>query len=48
MIRTQFISSLHEAILGLLPTPHPVLDIQIELRLLKMVPNDSPWPKHWV
>ena len=24
---------------------HPILDLQVDLRLLKMVPNDSPWPK---
>ena len=42
MIRTQFISSCHDAILGLLQTPHPVRDLQFEMRHLKMV------PKHWV
>ena len=45
MIRTQFISSCHDAILGLLQTPHPVRDLQFEMRHLKMVPNGSPYPK---
>ena len=34
--------------LGLLQPLHPVLDLQVSLRLLKMVPNDFPWPKTWV
>ena len=31
-----------EVVLDLL---HPILDLQINLRPLKMVPNDSPYPK---
>ena len=26
---------------------HPVLHLQVNLRLTKMVPNDSPYPKTW-
>ena len=40
--------SLLEVVLGLLPPLHPVLDLQVGLRLLKMIPNDFPWPKIWV
>ena len=40
--------SLLEGVLGLLQPLHPVLDLQVGLRLLKMVPNDFPWPKTWV
>ncbi len=42
MIRTKFTISLHEVALGLLQPLNPV----IELRLLKMVPNDSLYPKN--
>ena len=31
-----------EVVLDLL---HPILDLQVNLRLLEMVPNDSPYPK---
>ena len=47
MIRTKFTISLHEVVLGLLQPLHPVIKLQIELRLLKMVPNDSLYPKIW-
>ena len=40
--------SLLEVVLGLLQPLHPVLDLQVGVRLLKMVPNDFPWPKTWV
>ena len=40
--------SLLEAVLGLLQPLHPVLDLQVGLGLLKMAPNDFPWPKTWV
>ena len=45
MNRTKVTISLHEVILGLLQTLHPVLGLQIDLRLLKIVSNDSPYPK---
>ena len=45
MIRTKVTISLHEVVLGLLQTFHPVLGLQIDLRLLKIVSNDSPYPK---
>ena len=45
MFRTIVTISLLEVVPGLLQPLHPVLDLQINLRLLKMVPNDSPWPK---
>ena len=45
---TTFTVSLLDVILGLLQSLHPVLDLQVGLRLLKMVPNDFPWPKTWV
>ena len=45
MIRTKVKISLHEVVLGLLQTLHPVLGLQIDLRLLRMVSNDSPYPK---
>ncbi len=42
---TKFTVSLLEVVLGLLQHLHPVLDLQVGVRLLKMVPNDFPWPK---
>ena len=39
--------SLLEVILDPLQPLHPILDCQVDLRLLKMVPNDSPSPKTW-
>ena len=45
-LRTKFTVSLLEVVLGLLQPLHPVLDLQVGLRLLEMVPNDFPWPKH--
>ena len=42
MIRTKFTLSLHDVVLGLLQYIDPVLDLQIKLRPLKMVPIDSP------
>ena len=38
---------LHEVILDLLQPIQAVLDLQVNLRVLKMVPNDSPYPKTW-
>ena len=38
---------LHEVILDLLQPLQPILDLQVNLRLLEMVPNDSPYPKTW-
>jgi len=46
--RTNFTVSLLEVVLGLLQPLHPVLDLQVGVRLLKMVPKDFPWPKTWV
>ena len=46
-LRTKFTISLLEVILGLLQPLHLVLDLQVGVRLLKMVPNDFPWPKTW-
>ena len=40
--------SLLEVVLGLLQPLHPVFDLQVGVILLKMVPNDFPWPKTWV
>ena len=37
-----------EVILGLLQPLQPLLEHQVGLRLLKMVPNDFLWPKTWV
>ena len=38
---------LHEVILDPLQSVQAVLDLQVNLRVLKMVPNDSPYPKTW-
>ena len=38
-------TTLPEVVLGFLQPLHPVLDLQVDLRLLKMVPNDFPYPK---
>ena len=38
---------LHEVVLDLLQHVQPVLDLQVNLRPLEMVPNDSPYPKTW-
>ena len=48
MFRTKVTKSLFEVVLGLKQPLYPVLDLQIDLKLLKMVPNDSPYPKTWV
>ena len=45
MFRTKVTISLLKIILGLLQPLHSVLDLQINLRLVKMVPNDSLCPK---
>ena len=45
MFRTKVTISLLEVILGLLQPLYPVLDLQVDLRLMNMVPNDFPWPK---
>ena len=37
-----------EVVLDLLQPLHPILDIQVNLRVLKIIPNDSPYPKTWV
>ena len=47
-LRTKFTFSLFEVVLGLLQLLQPVLDLEVGVRLLKMVPNDFPWPKTWV
>ena len=44
-LRTKFTGSLLEVVLGLLQPLHHVLDLQVSVRLLKMVPYDLPWPK---
>ena len=44
MFRTQVTISLLEVVLGLQHL-HPVLDLKFDLRLLKMVPNDSSYTK---
>jgi len=46
--RSKFTVSLLEVVLGLLQPLHPVLDLQVGVRLLKMVPNDFLLPKTWV
>ena len=38
---------LHEDVLDLLQPVQAVLDLQVKLGPLKMVPNDSPYPKTW-
>ena len=38
---------LHKVVLDLLQPVQAVLDLQANLRSLKMVPNDSPYPKTW-
>ena len=38
---------LHEVLLDLLQPVQPVLVVQVNLRLLEVVPNDSPYPKTW-
>ena len=45
MCRTRVTISLLEVVLGLLQPLHHFLDLQVDLRLIKMVPNDLPWPK---
>ena len=47
MLRTKVKISLLVVFLGLVQPLHHVLDLQIDLRLTKMVPNDSPYPKTW-
>ena len=37
-----------EVLLDLLQPVQPVLSLQVNLRLLEMVSNDSPYPKTWV
>ena len=39
---------LHEVLLDLLQPVQAVLDLQVNLGPLEMVPNDSPYPKTWV
>jgi hypothetical protein len=43
MFRTEVTISLLEVLLGLLQPLHPILDLQVELRLMKMIPNDLPY-----
>ena len=38
------VTKLHEVIFGLQQSLHPVLCLQVELRLMEMVPNDFPFP----
>ena len=47
MFRTKVTISCLQVVLGLLQPLDPVLDLQINLRLLKMVPNDFSYPKTW-
>ena len=47
MFWNKVIISLHEDVLDLQRPLHLVLDLQIELRLTKMVPHDSPCQKTW-
>ena len=47
MVRTKVKISLLEVILGLLQPIHPVLYFQVELRLMKVVTKDFPFPKTW-
>ena len=42
-VRFKLIISLLEEVLGRLHPLHPFLGLQINLRLTKMVPHDSPW-----
>ena len=48
MFRTKVTISCLQVVLGLLQTLDPVLDLQINLRLLNMVQNDFSYPKTWV
>ena len=43
-LRTKITISLLEVVLGLLQPLHPVLDLQMDLGLLKVIPNDSLYP----
>ena len=36
-----------EGVLDLLQPLNPVLDLQVDLGAMKMVPTDSPYPKTW-
>ena len=36
-----------EVVLDLLQPLHLILDLQVNLGVLKIVPNDSPYPKTW-
>ena len=45
MLRSWVRISLLEVLLDLLQPLHPVLGLQVDVRLLKMVTNDSPYPK---
>ena len=38
---------LREVLLDLLQPVQSVLSLQVNLRVLKIVPNDSPYPKTW-
>ena len=38
-------NSLFQIALVLLHPLHPLLDLQVDIRFIKMVPNDLPWPK---
>ena len=38
---------LHEDVLDLLQAVQAVLALQVHVRPLEMVPNDSPYPKTW-
>ena len=46
-VRFKLIISLLEEVLGLLQSLHPILELQIDLWLTKMVPYDSPCQKVW-
>ena len=47
-ISTSKVRNLHpEGVLDLLQPLHPILGLQVNLGVLKIVPNDSPYPKTW-
>ena len=46
--RTKFTISLLDVLIGLLQHLHPVLDRQVNLKLMEVIPNDLPYTKTWV
>ena len=47
MFKTKITNLPLEVVLGLLLPLHPVLDLQVDLGLLGIVPNDIAHPKTW-